>query len=107
MRWLHAWDIPVRTETFYQNAMKTGRMHWALKDPALKSKAKQVQGGLRFMILKRDGFRCVLCGATSSSTVLEIDHIKSRANGGTNDPANLRVLCHECNCGKRVHEKEK
>lgn len=52
---------------------------------------------LRAFILARD--RCCqwrdphtneLCGSTFQ---LEIDHILMRSQGGTNDPANLRVLC--------------
>ena len=107
LRWLRDLEVPVRSDSFYRNAMKTGRMRWALKDPALKSKVKQVQGGLRFMILERDGYKCVLCGATKETTVLEVEHVVAKANGGTNDPSNLRVLCHECNCGKRAYKKER
>jgi 5-methylcytosine-specific restriction endonuclease McrA len=29
------------------------------------------------------------------------DHIVAKANGGTDDPSNLRVLCLRCNSAKR------
>lgn len=58
---------------------------------------------LRFQILKRDGYRCQLCGASSADSEavrLEIDHKVSVAKGGSNGPENLWTLCRECNAGK-------
>ncbi|MCU7372831.1 HNH endonuclease [Paucibacter sp. O1-1] len=52
---------------------------------------------LRRFVMKRDGERCVICG---SGADLVIDHEVSLKNGGTNHPANLRVLCGTCNCRK-------
>jgi 5-methylcytosine-specific restriction endonuclease McrA len=37
---------------------------------------------------------CVTCGTWDRLT---IDHVVPLAKGGTNDPANLRVLCLSCN----------
>ncbi|SFM00232.1 HNH endonuclease [Bradyrhizobium sp. NFR13] len=55
----------------------------------------------RFEVFKRDGFRCVYCGATPSETVLlEADHIHPVAAGGTNDIDNLVTACDACNRGK-------
>jgi hypothetical protein len=54
----------------------------------------------RFEIFKRDGFRCVYCGATPVRTPLHVDHVVAVANGGTNDPANLVTACADCNGGK-------
>ena len=56
---------------------------------------------LRFEVLKRDGFRCRLCGAVASqNTQLQLDHKIPVSRGGTNDPANLQTLCQACNLGK-------
>jgi hypothetical protein len=57
---------------------------------------------LRFAILKRDSYRCQICGrnAQEHGVVLEIDHRIPRAKGGTDDPANLWTLCFDCNRGK-------
>jgi len=55
---------------------------------------------LRFEIFKRDGFRCVYCGATPMQKVLRIDHVVPVAGGGPSDPANLVTACHDCNAGK-------
>ena len=57
---------------------------------------------LRYDIMKRDGFRCQLCGATASDGVtLHIDHIVPVSKGGKTVPSNLRTLCSRCNMGKR------
>lgn len=56
---------------------------------------------LRYKILKRDGFRCVLCGRTAADGVkLHVDHIKPIAKGGKTIESNLRTLCDQCNIGK-------
>jgi 5-methylcytosine-specific restriction endonuclease McrA len=56
----------------------------------------------RFLILRRDNFRCQLCGASpdDGSTALHVDHRLAVARGGTSDEANLWTLCADCNLGK-------
>ena len=57
---------------------------------------------LRYDILKRDGFRCTICGATAQDGVkLHVDHIIPVSKGGKNLKSNLRTLCSSCNLGKR------
>lgn len=56
---------------------------------------------LRYDIMKRDGFACVLCGATKQDGAkLHVDHIRPVAKGGLTEPNNLRTLCEQCNLGK-------
>jgi hypothetical protein len=56
---------------------------------------------LRYAILKRDDYRCVLCGASAKDGAkLHIDHIIPASKGGGIHPSNLRVLCADCNLGK-------
>lgn len=56
---------------------------------------------LRYSILQRDGFRCVLCGrSTADGVKLEVDHICPVSKGGLTTPENLRTLCLDCNRGK-------
>ena len=53
------------------------------------------------IFLKRDGFRCVLCGRSAADGVkLHVDHIKPIAKGGKTVEFNLRTLCEHCNWGK-------
>jgi rubredoxin len=66
-----------------------------------KPKRQPIKPSLRFEILKRDGYRCQMCGVTAKDgATLEIDHIHPVSKGGTNNPDNLQVLCRDCNAGK-------
>lgn len=57
---------------------------------------------LRYEILKRDNFKCQICGATQYDGVkLHVDHIVPVSKGGKTVASNLRVLCDSCNLGKR------
>lgn len=58
---------------------------------------------LRFKVLKRDDYRCQLCGdspAITRGTLLEVDHIHPFSQGGRTTEDNLRTLCRRCNQGK-------
>lgn len=56
---------------------------------------------LRYDILKRDKFRCVLCGRSADDGIqLQVDHIVPVSKGGKSVPSNLRTLCSSCNMGK-------
>lgn len=56
---------------------------------------------LRYSILKRDGFRCRICGRSAADGVkLHVDHIIPVSKGGKTVPNNLRTLCETCNWGK-------
>jgi hypothetical protein len=64
---------------------------------------RDVPLGLRYRVLARDRFRCVLCGrspATSLTVSLHVDHIIPWSRGGRTVPENLRSLCQSCNLGK-------
>jgi hypothetical protein len=58
---------------------------------------------LRFLVMKRDNFKCKNCGrspATDPKIILHIDHINAWANGGETVIENLQTLCSGCNLGK-------
>lgn len=56
---------------------------------------------LRMQILRRDGSRCRMCGASASDgATLQIDHINPVSHGGPTTPENLQTLCQPCNAGK-------
>jgi hypothetical protein len=58
---------------------------------------------LRFLVMRRDGFRCVQCGrspANEVGTILVIDHITPWSKGGDTVYGNLRTLCEVCNGGR-------
>lgn len=58
----------------------------------------------RFEVFKRDGFTCQYCGRRPDDgvTILEVDHIHPRAEGGSDDEMNLITSCVDCNRGKRA-----
>lgn len=63
--------------------------------------------GLRYQVLRRDNFKCVLCGrspATEPTVVLHVDHILAFSRGGKTRPENLRSLCQDCNLGKGTRD---
>lgn len=56
---------------------------------------------LRMKILRRDNYKCQICGCTAKDGVkLHIDHIKPVSKGGKTVESNLRVLCDRCNIGR-------
>ena len=56
---------------------------------------------VRWDVLKRDDYRCVICGARPPDVDLEVDHIVAVSRSGTDDFVNLRTLCRLCNQGKK------
>ncbi|MDO8733568.1 MAG: HNH endonuclease [Elusimicrobiota bacterium] len=56
----------------------------------------------RFVILSRDGFRCVYCGRTPTGdgVALFVDHIIPFSQGGLTVNENLCTACFDCNIGK-------
>ena len=56
---------------------------------------------LRFKILRRDSYRCQICGATQADGAkLHVDHKVPIAKGGKTQESNLWTLCSDCNLGK-------
>jgi 5-methylcytosine-specific restriction endonuclease McrA len=52
-------------------------------------------------VLKRDGWRCQLCGAR---TQLQVNHLQSRAQLGADVEDNLLTICAACHLA--IHLKE-
>lgn len=63
-----------------------------------------VTGTLKYEVLKRAKFRCELCGIRADECALEVDHIRPRNKGGSDDISNLQALCYRCNAMKRDHD---
>jgi len=71
-----------------------------IKKIVLTKKQQKIPAKLRLEILKRDNFKCVLCGATKNEARLHVDHIIAIDRGGLLEHRNLRTLCQRCNLGK-------
>src|SRR3989344_5577207 len=73
-------------------------------EPSTLHKTKRgINWRLRFIVMRRDNFKCKNCGrspATDPTIILHVDHIKAWANGGETVLENLQMLCSKCNIGK-------
>jgi len=68
--------------------------------PATQRARARMTDGLRYRVMRRDGFYCVLCGATGQTHTLVLDHIMPVSRGGKTTMDNLRTVCRTCNSGK-------
>lgn len=68
--------------------------------PPEKPKRRAISKKTRFDVFKRDGFRCMYCGAHPPAVVLQVDHIIAVSQGGRNTIDNLVTACQPCNLGK-------
>ena len=67
------------------------------------SEQHAIKLGLRYEVLRRDRFRCVICGRSPATTLgleLHVDHVMAFSAGGKTVPENLRSTCGDCNLGK-------
>jgi diadenosine tetraphosphate (Ap4A) HIT family hydrolase/5-methylcytosine-specific restriction endonuclease McrA len=76
---------------------KRGDRIWEHRNRTLRA----LSGTLRYQVLKDARFRCALCGAPAEEKALEVDHIRPRKHGGTDELSNLQALCYSCNAMKR------
>lgn len=58
-----------------------------------RSRATDITQKTRQEVLKRDGYRCIICGKTNALTIA---HALSRAKGGRGIKENLATLCMQC-----------
>ncbi len=66
-----------------------------------KEEREKMTPKLRYQIMKRDHFRCVICGASAEEGAkLHVDHVQPVSKGGKTVESNLRTLCDRCNLGK-------
>lgn len=65
---------------------------------------KSLSKKVRFEVFKRDSFTCQYCGAKAPNIILEVDHITSVKEGGTNEIMNLITSCFACNRGKSARK---
>jgi hypothetical protein len=85
---------------FYEKAQKIKEQR-KIRCGQIYYERSLMTNSLRYDILKRDNFRCQICGSTAQDGVkLHIDHIVPVSKGGHTTPNNLRVLCDRCNLGK-------
>lgn len=84
-----------------QNIAK--RQAWqSTREYQMNEERRRMTPTLRYQILNRDHYRCVVCGrsAKEDHVKLHVDHIIPVSKGGKTVPENLQTLCEDCNLGK-------
>jgi hypothetical protein len=92
MAWGHDFDRTAAVGDYFQ-------LHNAglAETPHSGSTARQFSWVRKVNAFDRDGWKCVVCGATNN---LEMDHAVALMNGGSNDITNTFALCHSCHVEK-------
>lgn len=85
----------------------TMEQRWALFPFLRARQSAELAAGLRFTVLRRDGFRCRYCGRSpDDGAMLHVDHVLARSRGGPTTLENLVTACQECNLGKSDRDLE-
>lgn len=99
-------DNAVQSETAYeinhqeQSSQKTKS---CVQSENVRTTKREINLRLRFLVMKRDNFKCCMCGrspATTPGLELHIDHVIPWSKGGETTFENLQTLCVDCNLGK-------
>ena len=81
--------------------LKDVKLRKELKRKFMKQERSKMSNSLRYDVLKRDNFKCCVCGYGSLDNVkLHVDHIIPVSRGGKTKLDNLQTLCDRCNLGK-------
>ena len=96
-------DLPAAPSRCAPAILRNGPMAQRRSNWSNESSTKRGYGyawqQLRLQILERDCYLCQ-CDECKRTGALkpagEVDHIKRKADGGTDDPANLRSVNHDC-----------
>ena len=83
------------------DSVSTKRVDRATYERLAVAERAMLSDEMRYDVLRRDGFRCVLCGMSAKDgAILHVDHIIPVSKGGKSELSNLRTLCEKCNIGK-------
>ena len=77
-----------------------------MRNPYGDNNIDAVPGSIRQEVLKRAKQRCELCGRSARDMQIDVDHIRPRSKGGSNDITNLQALCRTCNAEKGNRDDE-
>lgn len=102
------WRNALEKFVAYINSEEIASTEEAIKslnvEPSTLHKTKRgINWRLRFIVMRRDNFKCKSCGrspATDPAIILHVDHVKAWANCGETILENLQTLCSICNIGK-------
>ena len=63
----------------------------------LRRRGRHIPREIMLKVVRRDDYRCRLCGKTVDDRDIEFDHIIPHSKGGPTSVENIRLLCSECN----------
>lgn len=98
-----SWSEAVRLFVDYANQTDISSIHPSLSDNKGRQTSRDPSTRLRFRVLTRDRFSCVVCGASPAEdprVKLHVDHRIPWSKGGETTMDNLQTLCSKCNIGK-------
>ena len=82
------------------------RRRWADKASRHERGYNSQWDRIRLQALKRDNHLCQPCLKAGRITeAREVDHIKPKANGGTDAMVNLQSICRECHAAKTAQDE--
>lgn len=81
-------------------------------EPYIHKTSRNINLRMRFLVMRRDNFKCAICGrspATNPKIILHVDHIVPWDKNGETILQNLQTLCSDDNLGKsnlEMHNNE-
>lgn len=72
--------------------------------PEPREVTRTIPAGLRFRVLRRDGYTCRYCGARAPEVPLHVDHVVPWVEVRCHEEYNLVTACEACNLGKSAQK---
>lgn len=99
------WSVALESFVDYYNSISEVLILQSEFDESTEkhNTSRDINLRMRFIVMKRDNFKCCVCGASPAkdpSVELHIDHIIPWSKGGETKIDNLQTLCSKCNLGK-------
>lgn len=101
--------LPPRSKHYYQQRYdnhhhRSPSGNFDARIPSKKATKRNVSETLKKLIAFRQKYLCDSCLIILPPSY-EVDHIMSLADGGSNDPSNLRALCRDCHGWKSLNDR--
>jgi hypothetical protein len=97
-------DVERPTSNSAEEAAPESAFAQTIPEPVLTQKvSRNINWRLRFIVMRRDNFKCRACGrspATDPTVILHVDHIEAWSKTHKTILENLQTLCSVCNVGK-------
>ncbi len=83
----------------YEDELAPKREAKKTKNNETKQKSRYISKQTKYRVYKKASGKCEICGSTKN---LQYDHHTPHAKGGSNEEANIRLLCSNCNLRQGV-----